>query len=86
LGKFSERKIPKTFCSSSLYLGLRKRGQALLREKATKFDCFFSFLQGILGYDRYINAVGDAEYNLVLMDYREDNNGKMFNRAKTVMV
>jgi len=40
----------------------------------------FHFSQGILGYDRYINADGDAEFNLVLMDYRESNNGKIFNR------
>lgn len=39
-----------------------------------------SFFQGILGYNRYINAVGDAEFNLVLMDYRESNNGKMLIR------
>ena len=37
----------------------------------------FIFVQGILGYDRYINVVGDAEFNLVLMDYRESDNGKM---------
>ena len=43
------------------------------------FRLLFFVFQGILGYDRYINALGNAEFNLVLMDYREDNNGKIAN-------
>ena len=47
--------------------------------ETTRLLVFF-FLQGILGYNRYINAVGDAEFNLILMDYRESDNGKLLGR------
>ena len=37
-------------------------------------------MPGILGYDRFINSDGNAEFNLVLMDYRANNNGKIHNK------
>jgi len=43
------------------------------------------FFNSILGYDRYINVVGDAEFNLVLMDYKESNNG-MFQQVGNFVV
>lgn len=39
-------------------------------------------MPGILGYDRFINSDGNAEFNLVLMDYRANNNGKIHNKNK----
>lgn len=39
----------------------------------------------ILGYDRYINNNGDAEFNMVLMDYREENGGMFREVGKFVI-
>ena len=39
-------------------------------------------MPGILGYDRFINSDGNAEFNLVLMDYRANNDGKIHNKNK----
>ena len=39
-------------------------------------------MPGILGYDRFINSDGNAEFNLILMDYRANNDGKIHNKNK----
>lgn len=39
-------------------------------------------MPGILGYDRFINSDGNAEFNLILMDYRANNGGKIHNKNK----
>ena len=67
--------------NSAIYIP-RKKYQ---RDCTTELFVFF-FLQGILGYNRYINAVGDAEFNLILMDYRESNNSKLLNRPGNNMI